>query len=470
MSKRTWVLAVGLAVLPGCYGDVQSDLEQDPLTGESEAAEVFLGDPTNNAVFALDLSHWEGAMAHWEMECFWGSGVRHWISGTQNPEVTRQQLKMAVDHGMTVDGYVFLFWDNDMAAQVEKAVETLAGFPIGRLWLDAEEDQRGGVPSVARLQQAVDACNAKSPYPCGIYTGRGFWQTFLGDSKQFASLPLWYARYNGIRTLSSWPGEKFGGWDKPAAKQYAEEVLCGVGPDKNVMQVITSPTVVLDRSAPLPPQAPPPPPGKPYPAAGESISTYPYVHLSVDLVPGAFEYELGLETWTGTKWLTYNTWKNARGFIRAYPQWNDRYYRFRARARNALGWGAWSPSWTFQLGKFTGTPPVAEGAAPPPPVTPEPATPAGAPAGLSPDGQTVSASSVSLSVNPIEGATRYEFLLEYSTNGTSYAAYTTYRTTTASKLFSPQVRGATYRWRARAEKNAAFGPWSNDAWFIVPKA
>ena len=53
-------------------------------------------------VMAVDISHWSGTITTDEVACWRDSGVRHVISGTQNPSITVQQLQTAVNGGMTV--------------------------------------------------------------------------------------------------------------------------------------------------------------------------------------------------------------------------------------------------------------------------------------------------------------------------------------------------------------------------------
>ena len=121
----------------------------------------------------------------------------------------------------------------------------IQGFPIGRMWLDIEQDPAGlGANSlIPKIQQGLATCQAKPGVECGIYTGPGWWKTYLANTSAFTGVPLWYALYNKKRSLSDWTTEKFGGWASPVAKQFQTAPLCGVGgADWNVMQVATTPT------------------------------------------------------------------------------------------------------------------------------------------------------------------------------------------------------------------------------------
>jgi GH25 family lysozyme M1 (1,4-beta-N-acetylmuramidase) len=471
----------------GAIGDPQA-ASSDPVRPSTP----FYGDPGTGAVFAVDISGWQGPLAQAEADCFWDSGVRHVISGTQTEEITRQQLAMAVQRGMTVDAYVYLYWNRSMADQVSEAFRRVDGFPIGRMWLDIEEP--GGAPGAQALAdligQAVDACRAHGGAGCGIYTGPGFWRGHVGNTSRFSDVPLWYAWYNGKTALSSWAGESFGGWTAPTAKQWSDVGLCGYGADRNSMQVSAQPTVVVDRTPPPPPSGPPAAPGDLYPADGSGVSVS-YVKFMSGTVPGAIDYQLAVESWDGTQFRPYYTWTSADAFVKTNPAWRDRVYRFRVRARNAYGQGAWSSWSTFDFGQVTGPrPPVSSGApapapqptpspapapapspapaptpAPSPAPAPQPSTDPAVPSNLAPDGSTLSSSSVTLSADPVDGGTRYEWDIEYIATSGTFTPYYTYQSPGPHQTFYPQVHGTTYRFRVRAQVASVFGEWSSFASF-----
>ncbi len=453
------------------------EVETSPIT----PSPPFLGDPAKGAVFGVDVSHWEGPLAQRELDCFWDSGVRHLIAGTQVEEVTRQQLAMAASRGLTVDAYVYLYWDRDIRAQVKEAFRRTSGTPIARMWLDVEENPRGlGANALGDLvQQALDTCAAegKGAIGCGIYTGPGFWKSYLANTTRFASVPLWYAWYNTKKTLDAWSSEAFGGWPVPTGKQWAEQVLCSVGVDKNTIQVSAQPTVVVDRALPPDDGLPPPAPTGLYPADGAVVSI-DVVKLMTATIPRATKTQLALERWDGAAWRSWYTWTVSDPFLRTFPK-RSSVYRFRARAQNAHGWGAWSSFVTFDYGTYTGTRPGPQPPAPPttptpPPTTPPAPTPPSPPAptpsgtppsGLAPDGASLASTSVTLSWTPVSGATRYELAIENQLASGSYSPYVTYTTPTTSKTFYPQVHKTTYRFRVRAEVGGSYGAWSSFASF-----
>jgi hypothetical protein len=515
MKKRAiqGLWAMGLMLLVGCGG------VQDQTTANERLVPVPVqdGDPANGAVFATDVSFWETPLSQAEMDCFWDSGVRHVIVGTQEEAITREQLAMAVSRGMTVDAYVYLYWDTDMTAQVKRAFSRVSGFPIGRMWLDIEQDpgSLGAAAVVSDIQQAVTACQAQGGVECGIYTGKGFWQTYAGDTQAFSDVPLWWAHYDGKTSLSTWADDAFGGWTDPVAKQWATKPLCGIGgTDWDSMQVSATPTVVVDRSTSPDTGAVPPAPTGLWPANGAQL-TDDYAKVMSELVPRATLYDIAVERYIGSSWTTYYTWKNPNAFVKFYPNTPNALYRFRVRAHNSHGIGPWSAWSVFEFGDYNGTwpnttppPPPAQDAGAPPPAqdagAPPPAQdagappsadagappsadagappsqdagapqtdagtppppPSGVPGNLTPDGDPLlSTSSVTLSCSAVSGATAYEFAIEFQ-SASGFSPYYTYPATSPSRTFYPQIHGTDYRWRVRAKVAGAFGDWSSYATF-----
>lgn len=465
-SLRLLLCSLCLPLL-GCETEalVYQGLADDQDAVEAELG--FAGDPANGAVYAVDISHWEGPQAQHAMDCLWDSNVRHVIAGTQVEEVTRQQLAMAVARGMTVDAYVYLYWGEDMSEQVRRAFSRVSGFPIGRLWLDLEEkpEGRGANELIALSRQAVDACRAKAPagVGCGIYTGPGFWKTYMNDTPQLAEVPLWYAWYNDATSLSAWSSERFGGWAAPAGKQWAERVLCGIGLDRDTMQVVSTPAVVVDRTLPPQPSSVPPAPTGLWPTGKTQLT---YLRLMADSIAWSTRWSFAVESWTGTQWVPYATWSQAVPFRTIYPYWKDRLYRVRARAQNAKGWGAWSGWAQIEQGTWPGArPPPEVGQPPNQPPPPAPVIP-GAPTGLLPHGAVFSpGASVALSCDAVAGATGYQFAVEYLASG-AWRSYYSYSAAGPKQIFYPQFK-ASYRFTVRAKSGSGLSPASSEAGFEV---
>jgi hypothetical protein len=168
--------------------------------------------------------------------------------GTLVPDITVQQLETAVNGGMTVDAYVMLYWDYDIPSQVQDALDTIQGFPVGRLWLDAEQPRGSWSTAllIQKIQQGVDACGT---FATGIYTRKVWWLDNLGNTTAFSDFPLWYAYYDGFDDFNDWYDPQywyegpFGGWTDPTGKQYDSDWtapdLCGVNVDYNIMYLDT---------------------------------------------------------------------------------------------------------------------------------------------------------------------------------------------------------------------------------------
>ena len=427
-------------------------------------APFFGGDTANGAVFATDVSVWEEPLAQSQMDCMWDSGVRHVVVGTQDAIVAHQQLAMAVSRGMTVDAYVYLYWDEDVASQVNAAFAMTQGYPIGSMWLDVEQaTSLGSKAIIAAVDAALTACRAHAGVGCGIYTGPGFWKTYAADTTAFDSVPLWYALYDKKRSLSDWSVEQFGGWKSAVGKQFQTAPLCGAGgADWDVMQVSATPTVSVDRTPPADTHAPPVAPDGLFPADGMVIPI-DYVKLMSGTVARATSYQLALERYTGTSWAPYYTWTSADAYAKVSPPTTPALYRFRARAASAYGWGAWSDYASFDYGVYTGPRPSAD---PPPQQNDPPPQTGTTPSSLAPDGTTVATASVTLSCGAVAGATRYDFAIE-SASGAGWVAYYTYSSSAPSRTFWPQTRGLDYRFRVRALVNGTVGDWSSYASFHV---
>jgi hypothetical protein len=452
MSTQSLVAII--AMLAGCANAVERELPADAMADSP----IVPGDPPDPAVLAADVSMWDQPLAQSQMDCFWDTGVRHVVVGTQDLIVARQQLAMAVSRGMTVDAYVHLYWDVDLASQIDAAFAVVQDFPIGRLWLHVEDDPNGLGPSalVARIQEARTACETKALGRCGIYTSPGWWQAYLADTTMFGDLPLWYVLHNNKRSLADWPTEHFGGWVRPAGKQFQTTPLCGAGgADWDVVQVATTPSVVVDRSLPPDTGFPPVVPDNLFPQDAQVIPI-DYLKLMSGAVPRATSYQLALEHYDGASWTPYYTWTNSDAYVTVSPPATPALYRLRARAENTHGWGDWSDYVSFDYGTYTGRRP---GDPPPPPPPPD------VPASLSPDGGvTITTASVTLTCSAITGATAYDFAIE-SYDGTTWAPYFTYTTTGPARAFYPQFAGRDYRFKVRALIAGSYHAWSSYATF-----
>ena len=446
---------VPLSLLASACAPSAPDVDVDEIAGDE-------ADALDGARFGVDISIWSGEITDAEVRCWYAGGVRHVIAGTQLERITRQQLDMAIAGGMTVDLYVYLHWNESMTAQVQHALEIAADYPqIGRLWLDAEEDTSLSRTAIeGKLTEALNACG---DLECGIYTANWWWQPHMTGSTKFTNVPVWYAYYDLDPSMSTWSTQKFGGWVEPTAKQWQETYYCGIDVDKN--------TIFVDQPLPAaPPPLPADQPGVPaaptglYPDDLTKIETV-YVRMLTATVPAATNYSFEVQSWNGSSWVTYTTYgatTNARKFN---PALKNRVYRWRARAKDASGWGSWSDWALFEFGKATSFPPGAEPppAEDPPEDPPAPEVP-GAPTNLSPaDGSTFPSGGVTLSCGAVSSADQYAFEIQYKNSSGAFTAYYTYSGSGSSRTFYPQYTGKDYRWRVRARTG---GTWTPDSSWV----
>jgi hypothetical protein len=451
MAPRALRWFTGAAFIFSCGGGLEPDAR--------EAGELHGG----QAVYALDVSVYTRMISWSEYECLWSEGVRHVIVGTQDPTVAAQQLDFAVDSGMTVDLYVYLYWDASITAQVQEALSLAEGRPVGRLWLDVEEDPdgRSSTRLIQLVREGLDACGT---FPCGIYTGAGFWISHMGNTELFSDVPLWYARYEEPNNLDDFESERFGGWTSAIGKQYSGSVyVCGTGRwrlnvDENYWLTDAVPTVSVDRTF-EPYDSVPPAPPRLFPAGGIDLAQQ-YVKLMAQPLDGALEYQFEVLYWNGTEFRPYYSYGGL-----AQPTWlqfsmrRDRTYRFRARARNEHGFGPWSDHAQFNLGRVANPPPLPGAQAPggPPPA------PSDVPTNLSPeDGARITTTSVRMSCAPVDAAQRYEFHIQYLASTGEFRDYYTYSSSAPERTFYPLRSNPTYRWRVRALRGAQWTDWS--AW------
>lgn len=326
-------------------GDVPDASDEDATTPPAPVEPVL--------VRAVDVSHWTRTLTDSDVDCLVGESFVHVIVGTQILEITRQQLEIAIRGGMTVDLYVYLYWNESITDQVQEALDLAAEFPqVGRIWLDVEESPAGR--SAATLSMLVnEGLAALGGFPGGIYTGKGFWQSYMGDTTEFADVPLWYALYDNEPTLDGWDDpvrpERFGGWERPTAKQYMDNHVhvCGLALDHNVMWVAATPAVVVDRATPPDDGDPPPAPADLRPN-GITVTTT-YVRPTAPTIREATRYEIAIESQDRGVWRPYGTFSRAVSSMIVYPVIRNVPYRFRMRASNAHGFGPWSEYATFDF-------------------------------------------------------------------------------------------------------------------------
>ncbi|EDQ85403.1 uncharacterized protein MONBRDRAFT_34277 [Monosiga brevicollis MX1] len=152
----------------------------------------------------------------------------------------------AWDGGMShVD--IYMFPDpraNNPESQMSSMVEFLKKYSItsggkkpgsfGMVWLDIEGSQywSSDKETNRKFFDGLVSEGKKHGLKLGVYTSESQWSPIMGDWSGGSSLPLWYAHYDGRPSFSDF--RSFGGWKKPAIKQYnGDKTICGAGVDVN---------------------------------------------------------------------------------------------------------------------------------------------------------------------------------------------------------------------------------------------
>ncbi len=332
MTRITLLLLVVIAA--GCrHGSASGDSSSTSSGGGGGTPP-----PAPQLVKALDISVWSGTLTASNVSGWMSQGYTHLIVGCQNSTTAQQQLTTAVAGGMTVDIYKYLYFTSNMTTQVQAALAIAAGHPIGRIWLDVEDDPASlsVAQIVAKVQEAIDACGS-TPY--GIYTGAWWWNAHLPGCAAFSDAPLWYSWYDGIASLDTWQTQAFGGWSAPTGKQYQGNVaVSGINTDTNVLWLN-----VPNTGPALPPGVPAAPTGLSGDGGTVTASSTTLTWSNV----GGSSHQLHMENGNGGAWSYYWTWTMTPASFTVWPQTAGKEYRWRVRAKNGTGWGAWSAWATF---------------------------------------------------------------------------------------------------------------------------
>src|SRR5207244_8862739 len=121
------------------------------------------------------------------------------------PGRTREQIKACLDAGLTVDAYVWLWFDLD-PSDIRRKLQLLDGLNIRQLWLDVEDtaaskyDQATTEQKVSAALELCDAHATSSGEKTGIYSGRWFWvdRRYMDNTASFKTRELWDANYDAV--------------------------------------------------------------------------------------------------------------------------------------------------------------------------------------------------------------------------------------------------------------------------------
>jgi hypothetical protein len=157
-----------------------------------------------------------------------------------------------------VDGYIFPCYKcGNPAGQMDAAINNLSGSGItfasknettapekrlgstakfGMLWIDVEGASYWSTTTSNNVNFIQGMVNegVKRGISIGIYSSASQWSPICGTSTAFAQYPLWYPHYESPANPSFSDFKSFGGWTKPAIKQYVGTTsICSASIDKN---------------------------------------------------------------------------------------------------------------------------------------------------------------------------------------------------------------------------------------------
>lgn len=149
--------------------------------------------------------------------------------------VTRDQIESCAAAGMPTDVYLYLWTQSNVEADMRAKLALLVGLEnhVGRLWLDAEDTTGASVDArVTAMRQAFAVldgwCLAHGKPRAGVYSGRWWWRSYVGDTDEFSDRELWTSEYDGIEDASVFT--PYGGWTSCSIKQYSgTSSLAGTG-------------------------------------------------------------------------------------------------------------------------------------------------------------------------------------------------------------------------------------------------
>jgi hypothetical protein len=195
--------------------------------------------------WGLDLSNYSGVITKEWAERRVAEGWTHGIASTQDPAVTRDQLDDMSAGGLKIAAYVFMYASDHGTArqQIDRAIASIGGRPIERLWLDFEGNPDEPPPGYRNrwdlvsvpdfVEETVAACVGRLP-GYDFYTSRAWWVRHMGEQNDtYKDYRLWLATADGNPNLDFKP---FGGWERLTFEQYVfDQLTDGINCDWNVM-------------------------------------------------------------------------------------------------------------------------------------------------------------------------------------------------------------------------------------------
>jgi len=469
MAKRAkavvgCLVATGLAFLLGACGPGTIEVDSYKFSDVHGELVACADGPT---VDGIDVSYHNGTI-NWDAVA--DSGIEFafirvsdgiYIEDPQFERNWSEARRVGIVRGV----YQFFRPQFDPIAQADLLLDKMGTLEDGDLppVIDVERDGELSPSQVtARIHQWVDHVEAATGRTPIIYTGYYIWRDDVG-SNAFANHPLWIAQYGPVcpNIPDAWSRWTFFQTTDRGTVPGIQSMV-----DMDLFNGDIEGLYALANGAPSPDDPPgddppgddPPdddPPSGDVPAAPTGLDETiagDAVTMSCYPVGGATGYDFEIEFMVNGSFTTYYSYSAASNSKTFCPQTDDTTYRWRVRAKNGYGAGGWSTWSTFDFGNVSGgndDPPDDD-----PPSGDVPATPTGL-------DETISGDSVTMSCNPVSGATGYEFEIEFMNNG-SFTSYYSYSVASNAKTFCPQNHDTTYRWRVRARNG--YGVSDSSSW------
>eukprot|EP01120_Amphizonella_sp_Union-15-10_P009730 TRINITY_DN3752_c0_g1_i3.p1 TRINITY_DN3752_c0_g1~~TRINITY_DN3752_c0_g1_i3.p1 ORF type:complete len:210 (-),score=27.08 TRINITY_DN3752_c0_g1_i3:18-647(-) len=188
---------------------------------------------TSIAVLGVDMNQVQCSSADFAI-------IQAWDGDYQQSQYIAQCVANAWAAGMQhVDVYAFMCpncgGNNPPSTAIRSLINSLSSQNVkyGMLWFDIEQCSGcwNDAASAAQFIQSATNTAAGMGVNIGIYSSSYEWQQTVGSASAWSSLPLWYAHYDGNPSFSDSWAYQFGGWTKPAIKQYDDHGPCGVDVD-----------------------------------------------------------------------------------------------------------------------------------------------------------------------------------------------------------------------------------------------
>ena len=204
------------------------------------------------------------------------------------------------------------------------------------------------------------------------------------------------------------------------------------------------------------------------------------VELEAGSVSGAQGYKFEIEYYTGNTWRDYITYTNRRAAKEFWPYMENTPYRWRVAAGTSSSWSDFSDWQAFRYGSAqlpdsndstdSSNSSNSSDSSDSSDSSNSSNSTNSSYSTLSPTGgEQIHTDGVTVSCDPVQGATRYQFEIERY-DGSGRVSYYTYEPGSASKKFWPATDDAAYRWRVRARTSSGWKTYSGWNTFLFGHA